>query len=549
MRPRAFVVVTVLAGSLVAAAGCATVLGFDDTTLRSDVNSEGGPDIDGGPDQDGDLQVDGAPSRLTTTPASVVVRRGSTADITVEVARGSDVAGVVTARLTGLPTGVTATNATLPPPTTSGKVTLTAAKTATLGPKTINLVADGTSLPAASIPLLVADAPGSLDTTFDADGFVTEPAMGLGGTFLALALQNGDGKIVAGGAGGAAGGPRTGWLLRRYTTTGAAEPAFTTTTTAALPVDGELRALAIDAAGKIICAGSSAPSLFAAPQLTVARLLPTGALDPTFGGGIIRLPAAEAVGGSIGLGVAVQADGAVVVVGSKLDALAAESGVITRFKTNGTRDATFNAGATVVVAGARLVGVSIDAAGAVIAAGSTSAGTFPSYIVTKRTAAGASDPTFGAAGTTTFGNTYRGNAFTRLEDGSIVLVGDVQQGAVAYTAGATSDKGVSLFTPHAFAAGGGFFGIAVQDQKRFVAAGHSVSTVDGGPGGEARVERISVDGTKDPSFGAGGTSIIEPVNMNGFDVTLFAAAVQTDARILVAGNRSNAGAVLYRLWQ
>ena len=68
--------------------------------------------------------------------------------------------------------------------------------------------------------------------------------------------------------------------------------------------------------------------------------------------------------------------------------------------------------------------------------------------------------------------------------------------------------------------------------------------------GSAEGERISVtDGKKDPTFGVAGTAVIEPAGAaNGFDVTLFAAAVQSDGRILVAGNRSNAGAVLYRLW-
>ncbi|CAN5836601.1 hypothetical protein BH11MYX4_BH11MYX4_27550 [soil metagenome] len=548
MRSRAARTVTYLAifSGFLVAAGCASVLGFEDTTLRPDVNSEGGPVDDGGPiDQDGNVLPDGAPSRLTTSPASLVVVRGKTAEITVDVARGSDVTGTVTARLTNLPGGVTATNAVLNPPATSGKLTLTAAAKATLGPKTINLVADGTSLPPASIPLLVTDAPGTLDTTFDADGFVTDLSKGLGATFFALGRKT-DGRIVAAGAGGPVGGPLAGWIARRFAVNGAPEPAFSTAS-AALPADGELHAVAIDANGKIVCVGSSAPALLALPQLTIVRLLPTGAIDTAFGGGVVRLPAVEAPGGSIGLGVAIQADGAVVVVGSRRDAGNVEAGVITRFKANGTRDAAFNGGTTVEIPLARMVGVSIDAAGAVLAAGSTTSGALPSYLLTKRTAQGAADPTFGAAGTTTFGNTYRAEGFTRLADGSMVVVGGVQQGAAAYTAGATTEKGTTLFAPRAFAVavGASYFGVAAQDAKFFIAAGHTAVV-----NGEARVDRIGVaDGKNDPTFGAAGTSTIEPGGAaNGFDVTLFAAAVQADGRILVAGNRSNAGAVLYRLW-
>lgn len=537
------------AGSLLVAAGCASVLGFEDTTLRSDVTSEGGGPIDndGGPvDQDGNPLPDGAPSRLTAQPSSLTVVRGKTADITVDVARGGDVTGNVTVRLTDLPAGVTATNAVLAAPTSSGKVTLTAAAKATLGPKTINLVADGTSLPPAPIPLLVTDAPGSLDTTFDSDGFVSDLSKGVGSTFFAT-LQQKDGLIVAAGAAGPAGGPLAGWIARRFAANGAAEAAFNASTTTALPTDGELHAIAIDAAGKIICVGSSAPMVLAPPQLTIARLLPSGALDASFGGGVVRIPAIESPNGSIGLGVAVQADGAVVVVGARKDATNVDDGIITRFLANGTRDPKFNAGATIVIPTARLVGVTIDAAGGIIAAGSTASGALPSYLLTKRTTLGAADPAFGSAGTATFGNTYGAEAFTRMADGSLVVVGDVQQGAAAYTAGATTATGTTLFAPRAFAvaAGAGYFGAAAQDAKFVIAAGHTAVV-----NGEARVERIAVaDGKKDMTFGVAGTAVIEPAGIgNGFDVTLFAAAVQSDRRILVAGNRSNAGAVLYRLW-
>jgi uncharacterized delta-60 repeat protein len=535
-------------GVTLLAAGCATVLGFEDTTLRTGVNSDGGPIDSGGPvEPDGEVTPEAAPSRLTATPTSLVVRRGGTADITVEVARGADVTGTVTARLTNLPGGVTAKGATLDPPATSGKVTLTAASAATLGPKTINLVADGTSLPPASIALLVADASGALDTTFGADGFVSDPSTGLGATFLALAQQT-DGRIVAGGTGGPVGGPLAGWMVRRYATDGAPDSPFNTAS-AGVPADGELRAMVIDGAGNIICVGSTVPPLsppLTPAVLTIVRLLPTGALDTSFAGGTVRLPAEEGPNGSIGLGVAVQADGSVVVVGSRRDALNVEDGVIARFKTNGTRDPAFNGGATIIIPAARLVGVTVDAAGPILAAGSTASGTLPSYLLTRRTAQGAADPTFGTAGTATFGNTYGANGFTRLADGTIVLVGDVQQGAAAYTAGTASENGTAIVARAvAVAPGAGFFGVAVQDGARFIAAGHTATL-----NGEARVERINFDGSLDATFGTAGAAILEPGGVaNGFEVTLFSAVVQTDARILVAGNRSNAGAIVYRLWQ
>jgi len=102
----------------------------------------------------------------------------------------------------------------------------------------------------------------------------------------------------------------------------------------------------------------------AAPQqqLTILRMTSAGALDKTFGApsGIVRLPV-EAPGSSFGFGVAVQADGKVVVVGSRYNLAGLnEAGIVTRFNDNGTRDPTFNAGATIVVPHAPFVGKSVD---------------------------------------------------------------------------------------------------------------------------------------------------------------------------------------------
>lgn len=537
-----FVGVVVLA--LASVGGCAAVLGFEDTTLRADGDADvrDGTTSDGGPTPDGGPTSDGGSSRLTTTPASVVVRRGASVDLSVDLARGADITGAVTVRLSALPTGVTATTATLAPGVSKGSLKISASASAVLGAQTITVNADGTTLPAALVPLLVADAPGALDTTFDTDGLASDGTRGNGSTFFSLALQP-DAQIVAVGGAGASPAALSGWIVRRYAVGGAVDAAFSTKASGAgvLPADGEARAVAIDAKGNIVCAGFSQPSPL--QQLTIVRLLPTGALDTTFAGGVVRVAAEVPTTASLAYGVAVQPDGAVVVVGARRDLASNESGIIIRFKDNGTRDATFNGGATVVMPSARFVGVAIDA-GNVVVAGSTIGGALPSYFTTRRTATGAVDATFGSGGTVAFGNTYRANGFALLADNSLALVGDVQQGAAGYTAGVVSAKGAPVFArAYGNAAGAAFFGVGVQADGRIIAAGHTAVA-----NGEARVERILADGNKDTTFGVGGTATIEPAGANGFDVTLFAAAVQKDGRILAAGNRSNAGASIYRLW-
>ena len=543
-RPK-FVIARVLAAALLvgAAAGCAAVLGFEDTTLRTDTTADGGM-METGPIGEGGTTTDGG-THFSAKPTALVLRRGGTVDLEVDLARGTDVTGSVTAHLAGLPSGVTATTATLAPTSSTGTITLSAAAKAALGSSALTLSADGTALAPLAISLLVADPAGSLDVTFDMDGLVSDSTKGLGSTFFALGVQS-DQKIVAGGAGGPGGAtPPSGWLLRRFAANGAADAPFDTLAGAVgIPTDGAIRALAIMANGSIVCAGESTAMAAPKPQLTLMRFTAAGKIDPTFGGGIVRLPAAEAAGGSIGLGVVVDPTGAVVVVGSRKDILNTESGIITRFKADGTRDATFNGGTTVDIANVRFVGVSLESS-AIVAGGSTITGALPSYFITRRTAIGANDPTFGTAGSAAFGNTYRANAFARLGDGTLAVVGDVQSGSAGYTAGFITMQGNSPFArTYANAASAGFFGIGVQADGRIIAAGHTAVV-----NGEARVQRILPDGNKDLSFNDGGTVLIEPPGgIPNFDVTLFAAAVQVDGRILTAGNRTTTGAVIYRLW-
>jgi uncharacterized delta-60 repeat protein len=540
-RRRTVVATAMVLGGIAVTTGCSLVLGFEDTTLRTDSDEAG--TTEGGTDTEGGTRPDGGTSRLTTKPASIVVRRGASAEITIELARGSDVTATVTAGLSDLPAGITATTVTLAPAATSGKITITAAATATLGLATVTLSADDATLAPAQVPLLVADPPGALDTTFDGDGLVADPSRGDGSTFLALAVQA-DARIVAGGGIAAGPGALSGWMIRRYAGNGVPDTAFNTLASApgVMPGDGQLDGMTLDAKGNIVCVGITQ----AAPlqQLTVARLLPTGALDPSFANGIVRLGPDMGAAATFGFGVAVQPDGAVVVVGSRRELAGnKESGIIVRFTEKGARDPTFNGGQTVVVPGARFVGVAVQPDGAIVAAGSAVAGA-PSYLVVRRTPQGDVDPTYGTAGSLAFGPGYRASAFTRLADGSVGVAGDVQQGAAGYTAGAASAKGAAIFArTYASTAGAGFFGLAAQPDGRLVAAGHTATA-----NGEARVERILPDGNKDTTFGTAGTAIIDAAGTAGFDVRLFAAAVQADGRVLAAGNRTDSGAVIYRMW-
>jgi len=512
--------------------GCAAILGFEDTTLKPDA-IDGSAPLDGGePDGGtaGEAGGDAGTARLQTDPASVVIRRGSTADVVVSVARGADVVGPVAVTMSDLPAGVTAAPATIADAETTTKLTLTAAADAPFGFSTAHLSVDKGGLPPIEIGILVAGATGAADVTFDGDGYVLDATKGVGSVFNALAVQA-DGKIVAGGAG------TGGWLLRRFNADGSADAAFTTAI-GALPTNGEIDGIALDPGSqKIVVVGSSSAGIGQA-QLTVVRFDATGAPDATFASGSYRLGGTDSPISSIGLGARVAADGSVVVVGTRKEiAATGDSGIVLRLKSDGQRDAAFAGGKLITVPTTRFVGVAFDAAGAVVIGGTDSTTAPGSYTLAKRTATGDVDTTFGKNGVTAFGLGFRAQGFARLGDGSLVLVGDSAQGGNVYTAGRTDAMGTEVFVRGVVTGNNAsFFGVAGDAMNRILACGHTP-----GGTGEARVERLLADGQVDAMFGSGGGTLVNAT-------TLFAAAVEPDGRIVVAGNRMNQGAVVVRLW-
>jgi uncharacterized delta-60 repeat protein len=112
----------------------------------------------------------------------------------------------------------------------------------------------------------------------------------------------------------------------------------------ATPTDDVVRALAIDPRGRILLAGA------AGNEAAIARLTPTGALDPTFATGGKRT--FHFGGGSSGLvdvafGIAVQSDGKVIAVGR--GAASAATGMrfaVARLTASGALDPSFAGGGT-----------------------------------------------------------------------------------------------------------------------------------------------------------------------------------------------------------
>ena len=155
-------------------------------------------------------------------------------------------------------------------------------------------------------------AAGDLDPSFSGDGKqTTDFGFGADDGASGVALQ-GDGMIVAVGTadGGATGND---FALARYNLNGSLDPSFSGDGRKRLSFGGDELAfgVAIQANGKIVVVGRAGP---AGDDFAIARFNPNGSLDPSFSGD--GRQTTNFAGGNGATGVAIQADGKVVVVGS-----------------------------------------------------------------------------------------------------------------------------------------------------------------------------------------------------------------------------------------
>ena len=175
-------------------------------------------------------------------------------------------------------------------------------------------------------------AAGDLDTSFSGDGKqMTDFGFGADDAASDVVIQA-DGKIVAAGtaAGGATGND---FALARYNPNGSLDPSFSGDGRKRLSFGGDERAfgMAIQANGKIVVVGRAGP---ADDDFAIARFNPSGSLDPSFSGD--GKQTTHFAGGDGALGVAIKADGKIVVVGSQC----ADNCVfaIARYNPNGSLD-------------------------------------------------------------------------------------------------------------------------------------------------------------------------------------------------------------------
>lgn len=253
-------------------------------------------------------------------------------------------------------------------------------------------------------------APRDLDLSFGGDGTVLTP-IGVGDAVANAVARQPDGRIVAAGSAyesGYGGYPRPGLAITRYLPDGDLDHSFDgdgIVVDSKTPDGTAADAVAIQPDGKILVSGRWMPSSLGV--LFVARYLPDGHRDETFGdGGVRLLPGSSDRAHAPGL--ALQSDGRVLVAGDfegdgtgEGDGSAAA--FVARFTTDGDLDPTYGSGGVAFVPGAagatRAGGLVIQAGRAVIAGSIVDAGAGALDVMLARfDGNGAIDGTFGDDG-------------------------------------------------------------------------------------------------------------------------------------------------------
>ena len=328
----------------------------------------------------------------------------------------------------------------------------------------------------------------------------------------------------------------------------------------------------------------------------VARYLPTGKLDTTFGTG--GLASTGFVGGESGTGVALQPDGKIIWVGSQgnpsFPAGGTFSFAVARFNANGTLDTSFGTGGQASVeffappmqgaqefAGAVLV----QPDGKILVAGSARQGQIRFAPIQGALARfntnGSLDTSFGTGGKilsssgaiTALGLDAAGNIFTLPTRAEFSPTGQADTGVTSAAITASSHGGSSVFLPSGQFVQANTIGVAKHDVdvqvQRFNADGSTASAspafdYSGAAGLDQAIDgtgavavqangqavaggahffstslfglaRVNPDGTLDAGFGSGG---VLTTTFNGGE-GVGAVVIQPDGKIIAAGFSEN----------
>ncbi|HHW85492.1 MAG TPA: delta-60 repeat domain-containing protein [Chloroflexi bacterium] len=339
---------------------------------------------------------------------------------------------------------------------------------------------------------------GALDADFD-------PVVDAGGpevNIKALAIQA-DGRILVGGSFTAIDGqPRR--RLARLLPDGALDPTFVA------GADQDIWAIAVQPDGKIIVAGGFTEINGEARQ-NIVRLLPNGAIDPTF----------MATANQFVLALALQPDGKMILGGDFTQVNGQTRQGLTRLNPDGSLDATFQADTS-----GRIITLALQPDGKVLVGGEFSRRDANGQIhdnLMRLHPDGAVDPTYNASTDNIV------LALAPQADGRVVIGGSfmsVNGVTRHYVARLLADGALDpAFNPNVESQAGFVYSIAIQQDGQIILAGRF--TVIGGQI-RNRIARFTRDGALDPTYNPN----VNPGEALG---VIYATALQKDGKLVISG--------------
>jgi uncharacterized delta-60 repeat protein len=272
------------------------------------------------------------------------------------------------------------------------------------------------------------EANGALDTSFGANGKVVS---GVAGNAYAIDIQP-DGKIVV--AGEVPLGSSTDFsdfAVARYNANGTLDSTFSSDgklTTDVGAGTNTARNIVLQPNGAIVVSGEPFGAFTGSLRTDVVRYDVNGALDPAFGtGGVLTLSGAR-----VGEGLALQGEKLVLVGSIEVGVAPAISSqfAVRRLNSDGSPDNSFGTAGAVSTAftdrGDSAFGVAVQADGKIVVAGRSSSQSNPDFAVARFNQDGAPDTSFANAGKQTidfFGFNDIAESVVVQADGKIVLGG------------------------------------------------------------------------------------------------------------------------------
>ena len=289
-------------------------------------------------------------------------------------------------------------------------------------------------------------SPGSLDSNIGTSGIVTT-ARSQTEYISCLAIQA-DGKILAGGY--ASDGSQNDFMLLRYTSAGVLDTTFGTAGVTVLDLQGgvndPMEGIAIQADGKILAVGSTQTADI---DFALVRFTSSGALDTSFGsGGKIILDIKGLSLNDWGKSVTVLSDGGILAAATCGTSTYTNTAVL-KFTSSGTLDTSFGSSGIALAQagfyGDKVASMKVQTDGKIVVAVAATLGSeYDAFGLVRFTTAGALDTTFGTGGsvTTKVGLTTSNDAVNSL---AIEADGKILVGGYS-NSGSTNDFTVLRFT-------------------------------------------------------------------------------------------------------